>query len=169
MDARKSRSGPELEGLPPDAAPYPGELAQPTELVRLAHSYRDAASALAVTGRRGDHFSRAPFRLIAIHAIELYLNAWLLQCGHAPTRVRSFQHNLGARADLAMSSGLVLRRGTSKHLRDISDSREYLVTRYDTLMGPSLSQLTRLTATLADVSVKVSRAVPGEPPPAQKA
>jgi len=79
------------------------------------------------------------------------------------------QHDLGARAALATSSGLVLRRGTSKHLRDLSDRREYLVTRYDTLMGPSLSQLNRLTATLADVSAKVSRAVPGASPSTQKA
>jgi len=32
-------------------------------LVRLAHSYRDAATVLAASGRRGDHLSRAPYRL----------------------------------------------------------------------------------------------------------
>lgn len=169
MHSYEPRPGPKLHEAGPDAERYPGGLSRPTELLRLAHAYRDAADVVAATGRPGDHFSRAPFRLIAIHAIERYLNAWLLQCGHTPAKVRSFQHDLGARADLATISGLELRKGTSKHLRDISDRREYLVTRYDTLMGPSLSQLNRLTATLADVSAKVSRAVPGVSPPAQKA
>lgn len=125
-------------------------------MVRLAASYHDAASALALTGKRGDQMSCAPYRLLAIHAIELYLNAWLLNYGHSPVSVRKLQHDLGVRAALAMAGGLAIRRKTAKHLQDLDAAREYLVTRYDPQMGPSLSQLTRLQATLADVSKKVS-------------
>jgi hypothetical protein len=64
--------------------PYPGELATADQLRLLADEFREAADLLLERqGRRRAPLSRAPFRLSAIHAIELYLNAFLMHRGHA--------------------------------------------------------------------------------------
>ncbi|HWV43196.1 MAG TPA: hypothetical protein VN004_16345, partial [Pseudorhodoplanes sp.] len=68
--------------------PYPGGNASAEQVFRLAEEYRTAANALAKIARPGVPLSRAPFRLIAIHAIELYLNALLLIEGEKPCKVR---------------------------------------------------------------------------------
>lgn len=135
---------------------YPGALANADDLLRLAGSYHDAANLLAANSKRRNQLSRAPYRFLAIHAIELYLNAWLIHRGLTPSEIRKLSHNLGTRADLAVPAGLALRSKTLTHLRRIGEFREYLVARYDTRMDGSLSQLNRLEATLAEVSKKVS-------------
>lgn len=135
---------------------YPGDLATPHEVHRLAEEYRRAAHHLLELGRRADPLSRAPFRLSAIHAIELYLNALLLHHGHSPSRIRGMQHDLAARTELALASGLTLRKRTSAHLLDMADKREYLVTRYGPEMTATVSQINRLTATLEEVAAKVT-------------
>lgn len=67
--------------------------------------------------------------MVAIHAIELYLNAFLLHSGHDAAQIREFRHNLAARADLAVELGLALRKRTREHLHTMSQSREFLITR----------------------------------------
>jgi hypothetical protein len=140
-------------------AAYPGEIAAPTDLLRLADEYRRAAETIAGLGRRGVPISRAPYRLTAIHAIELYLNSLLLHAGHAPSHVRGLQHDLAARAELAVAAGLVLRKRTASHLKTMAISREYLATRYDPEFTASSSQANRLAATLREVAAKVRLAV----------
>jgi hypothetical protein len=130
-------------------------LATPEDVLRLADSYRHAALALAGLGTRGDPVSRAPYRNAAIHAIELYLNALLLRAGRAPSLIRGLQHDFSARADLAITCGLLLRRRTAEHLRMIASTREYLVTRYGPELTSTLAQLNRLAATLDEVATKV--------------
>jgi len=137
---------------------YPGEAATPSEVVALADEYRFAAQLLVQNGRPGEPRSRAPFRMVAIHAVELYLNAFLLQSGYSAGQVRGLQHNLAARADLAVDRGLVLRKRTCEHLHSMSQSREFLVTRY-VPSGTSLSEINRLQATLTEVAQKVSGAI----------
>ena len=133
---------------------YPGETATAAEVAALANEYRIAAQLLVQNGRPGEPRSRAPFRMVAIHAVELYLNAFLLRSG----QVRGLQHNLAARADLAVQLGLVLRKRTREHLHAMSQSREFLVTRY-VPSGTSLSEINRLQATLTEVAQKVSAAI----------
>jgi hypothetical protein len=140
---------------------YPGEIATSAELLRLADEYRQAALVIAGQGRRGDPISRAPYRLAAIQAVELYLNAHLLHSGSEPARVRGLQHDLAARADLAIESGLVLRKRTAAHLKAMASSREYLVTRYGPELASTLSQVNRLAATLDEVAAKVRVTVQG--------
>ena len=137
---------------------YPGETATPAGVISLANEYRMAAVLLLQNGRPKEPQSRAPFRMVAIHAIELYLNAFLLQSGHSAGYVRGLQHNLAARADLAVELGLVLRKRTREHLHAMSQSREFLVTRY-VPSGTSLSEINRLQATLTEVAQKVSAAI----------
>ncbi len=126
------------------------------QIVLLAEEYRKAARTLLAQGRQGNPLSRAPARLNAIHAIELYLSALLLSHGHRADRVRALQHDLAARTALAVEAGLVLRKKTAAHLRAMTDSREYLITRYHPDRTGSVSELNRLIATLEEVAVKVA-------------
>ncbi|WP_198327573.1 hypothetical protein [Mesorhizobium sp. WSM1497] len=95
---------------------YPTELASPQQLHELAEEYRKAAHLLLQQGRPGKPLTRAPFRLSAIHAIELYLTALLLHCGHNPNQIRKMQHDLSARTEHALEAGLRLRTKTATHL-----------------------------------------------------
>lgn len=136
---------------------YPGELATTYQVLMLAHEYRQAAIHLAALGRPREPLSRAPFRLAAIHAIELYLNAFLLKRGHPASEIRGLQHNLAERLKLAAKYGLQLKVKTAKHINDLAETREYLVTRYGPEMTDSASKLNRLTATMEEVSRKISK------------
>lgn len=106
-------------------------------------------------GRSREPISRAPARLCAIHAIELYLNAFLLSRGMPPEKVRAHFHNLADRAKLAVDGGLILRKLTLAHLIKITDDREYLISRYGPEMSGTLSESNRLMATLNEVAKKV--------------
>lgn len=134
---------------------YPGETATPAQILLLADEYRIAAEALLSIGRRGVPLSRAPYRLVAIQAIELYFNALLLHAGHPANSLRGLQHDLAKRTQLAVGMKLILRRRTVTHLESLSQTREYLITRYDPAQSAA-SQLNRLAATLTKVADKVS-------------
>lgn len=136
---------------------YPGESASAEQFFLLAEEYRKAADVLITTGRRGKPLSRAPFRLAAIHAIELYLNALLLIEGEQPCNIRALHHDLEARAKHPLASRLRLRSNTTAHLTAISQGREYLVSRYGTDQMNSVSQINRLQATLEEVRSKVAK------------
>jgi hypothetical protein len=142
---------------------YPGEAASACEVLALAHEYRRAAEALLPTGRRRSPLSRAPYRLVAIHAIELYLNACLLAAGHSPIEVRRLQHDFGSRTQRAIETRLVLKKRTRDHLNRMSDRRENLTTRYD-CAPTETSELNRLAASLAEVAEKVSAMVGASKP-----
>jgi len=138
---------------------YPGDLAAPRQVLMLADEYRRAAETLLPTGRRGKPLSRAPYRLVAIQAVELYLNAFMLVRGYGPPKLRALHHNMAPRALFARTSGLGLRKATIKHLHELSETREYLVSRYGPERCGSLSQLNRLGATLNEVAEKVTAVV----------
>jgi len=106
-------------------------------------------------------------RLLAIQAIELYLNALLLEHDHTAAQVRGLQHNLEERAKLAAACGLVLRAKTKEHLRAMGRKREYLVMRYGPEMASTASQINRLLATLDEVGAKVSERVRSKARPAR--
>ena len=137
---------------------YPGETATPQQIVALADEYRRAAEALLPTGRRRRPLTRAPYRLLAIHAVELYLNAFLLAAGNLPAKLRGLHHDLAARTHFALEAKLLLRKRTLEHLRTLSAAREYLITRYDPA-APAGSEINRLAATLTEVGDKVKTAI----------
>ena len=149
---------------------YPGELAKPKYICRLADEYRKADYLLLTSGRRGNPLSRAPYQLSAVQAIELYLSALLLRQGYEPARIRGMQHDLASRAELAIAGGVQLRKRTTAHLNAMTRNREYLVTRYSPEMTMSASQINRLTATFEEVAIKVTRMmnIPGEQAAAEK-
>lgn len=135
---------------------YPGELASAQQVHELAEEYRKAANHLLGLGRPGKPLTRAPFRLAAIHAIELYLTSLLLHRGHGPNQIRKMHHDLSERTKHAIEAGLRLRAKTAKHLQSLSQNREYLVTRYGPELAATASQINRLTATLEEVAAKVT-------------
>ena len=134
---------------------HPGAVATPGQMLSLAEEYRQAAHALLATGRRGEPLSRAPYRLVATHSLDLHLNALLLGTGHPMAKVRGLQHDFATRTELAIAAGLKLRTRTILHLRGLSETREYLITRYDPALSGA-SQLNRLAATLEEVAQKVA-------------
>jgi hypothetical protein len=101
----------------------------------------------------------APARLLAAHAIELYLNAFLLAVGTSPQQIRGFHHDFASMAKLAFEKGLLLRQKTVQHMCRMTERREYLVLRYGPEQVPSAADLTRVQATLKEVSEKVQRVV----------
>ena len=138
---------------------YPGDLATVPQLITLACEYRGAAHDLLTRGKRKSPSSWAPARLLALQAIELQLNAFLLHSGNDTHKIRSLRHNLAERGDLAISSGLVLRKRTLTHLYELSSGREYLITRYGPELSGSWTQINRLIATLDEITIKVSSAL----------
>jgi hypothetical protein len=63
-------------------------------------------------------------------------------------------HDLSARAMLAASKGLKLRKLTDAHLAKLVGNREYLVLRYEPEWKATVSQINRLTATLDELAKK---------------
>jgi hypothetical protein len=139
--------------------PYPGNSTTAKQLLGLAVAYHEAAKVLLPSGKQGDQLSRAPWRLIAIHAVELYLNALLLHFGQASTEIRNLQHNVAARTELAIAKGLTLRKRTVSHLETLSTNREYLTVRYSPDVPATISQINRLNATLEELAEKVTRLI----------
>lgn len=138
---------------------YPGGSATVEQVLSLADEYRQAAYVLLEKRRRGNPLSLAPCRLVAIHAIELYLNALLQFAGHNAGRVRGLQHDLAARAELAIQNGLQLRKRTAFHITAMASKREYLITRYGPEMTGTTSEINRVMATLEEVSKKIAERI----------
>jgi hypothetical protein len=140
----------------------------PQELVQLAQSYFEASEKFLRPCKKADKkakksphqtLAHAPYRFNAIHAIELYLSAYLQLNKHEPQEIRDLQDNLEERTTRATKAGLVLRKRTISHLGKLTSTREYVETRYHPAALKKLSQPTQLLATLNDVRQKVEKAV----------
>jgi hypothetical protein len=105
----------------------------------------------------------APARLCVLHAIEVYLNAFLLFHLMTPQEIRGFQHGLIQRTEAARSRGLVLKAKTHKNLAKLEASREYLLVRYSPERGDEMIELPRLFSTLDDVTRQVRTAILQQP------
>ena len=138
---------------------YPGNDATVGQLIMLADQYCTAAHALLPQSCANDVKSSAPARLCAIHAIEVYLNAFLAFHEMSAEQIRGLQHNLAERARLSVAKGLCFRAKTAEHLVRLNDQREYLLVRYGADGMKGLSELTRVFATLREVSEKVRSVV----------
>lgn len=124
--------------------------------LNLAAQYRDASVKLGDVASKPNNF---PQRLLALHAIELYLDALIQAKGLDHHMRREFQHDLGERARIAVAAGLMLRHRTLMHLQMLFSLREDLVVRYGPERTSTLSQVNRLMATLEEVSRKVTKMV----------
>ncbi|HWT59879.1 MAG TPA: hypothetical protein VN284_18730 [Rhizobium sp.] len=133
---------------------YPGSNAKPLEVLDLANAYSRASKLLFSEGRKQVALSIAPARMCAIHAIELYLNAFLRHEGVAPEEIRARMHSL---AEPMFVVKLKLRKKTARHLEEMTAKREYLISRYAPERAKEHTELTRLAATLKEVMAKVGK------------
>ncbi|NVD43307.1 hypothetical protein HT585_31035 [Ensifer sp. HO-A22] len=133
-----------------------GKTASVRDVLHLAARYRAAAIKL---GEAPAKPNQLPQRLLALHAIELYLDALLLSKSIGRETIRVFQHDLGERARIAAAAGLVLRKRTLAHLVALTAVKEYCVVRYAPELTPRLSQVNRVMATLDELSQKVPKMV----------
>ncbi|MCA1494649.1 hypothetical protein I6F11_27630 [Ensifer sp. NBAIM29] len=140
-------------------AVYPGDKAGVHDILQLARQYKAAANLLEESSQRGLQTCRIPGRFLALHSIELYLNAFLLAKGLEPKIIRGLQHDIAERSRRAVDAGLVLRKRTTKHLETLTSNREYLVARYGPDGATTLSQVNRVMATLEELSQKVAQVV----------
>ena len=144
--------------------PYPGSEATVGQLLGLADEYYKAAyGLLSQVSRIDPRTSSAPARLCAIHAVECYLNAFLMFHGMSREEVRGLQHNLAKRTELAVAKGLKLKVKTHAHLLRLSDQREYLVVRYGPERVNDLTELNRVFATLKEIGMKVAAVIRSQP------
>lgn len=144
---------------PAVAQPYPGESATGEDILRLANAYREAALALSK-----ETSVRRPYYLLAIHAIELYLNALLRHEGRESSWVRGMHHDLTTRVQLAVEIGLQLRDDTKLHLATMHAKREYLIARYGP-ETPLVSKPEQLERILNEVAKKVEEKLHGKTKP----
>ncbi|MDF8356521.1 hypothetical protein [Ensifer adhaerens] len=133
---------------------YPGQEPSVCDTLALAAQYRDAAVKLGAISPKLAHL---PVHLLALHSVELYLDALLLAKGLDHKTIRGFQHDLGEQSRVAIDAGLVLRKRTAAHLATLSSTREYDAVRYGPRQAFKLSQVNRVMATLDEVSQKVRR------------
>jgi hypothetical protein len=133
---------------------YPGHQAHVDEIIELANAYYAAALDLFKSNQSQSQLSYAPARLCSIHAIELYLNAFLRYHGVPPEEIRGRMHNL---ADPKFVTVLKLKKKTATHLAAMTEKREYLISRYAPELACQHTELNRLTATLVEVMTKVSQ------------
>ncbi|UPA28022.1 hypothetical protein K6301_22485 (plasmid) [Shinella oryzae] len=127
-------------------------------MLNLAARYRDAAITL---GERLSKPNHLPRRLLALHSIELYLDALLLANGYDGETIRGIERDFNKRTRIATDIGLVLRKRTAAHLATLSSSREYLAVSYGPETTATLSQMNRVMATLDELSLKVQRMLQG--------
>ncbi len=133
---------------------YPGSNASKWQILDLAHEYYHAANTLFQKAQREAPLSYAPARMCCIHAIELYLNAFLRHQGIPPEQIRARMHNL---ADPLFVERLKLKARTARHLEAMTEKREYLISRYAPELITEHSELNRLLATLVEVMMKVGQ------------
>ena len=131
----------------------------PHVLISVAHHYRAAAIDLYQLRLGKGLASMSPVRLCALHAIELYLSAFVVASGFPAKPLRAFGHDLAVRATYAKGAGLNLRSKTFDHLSELTESREYLLSRYAPSLITSQSQINRVLATLREVSEKVGEQI----------
>lgn len=163
-DPRTDKAVDQLPEAPiSDRESYPGSEATVGQLLGVANEYAAAAYALLSQADQARWTRSAPVRLCAIHAVEMYLNAFLIFHDMSPKQVRGLQHDLAQRTVAATQRGLSLRAKTQVHLLRIHDQREYLVVRYGPEQVGGLSELNRMFATLKEVSAKVTTAIMNQP------
>ena len=151
---------------PEGPAGYPGSDERPADVFALANEYAAAATSLLSEGRGRKRLARNPGHLCAMHAIELYLNAYLPSRSQSPELVRGMGHSLFRKSELAASLGLTLSKRTALHLAGMTHGREYLVVRYaPTAPSEKMSPSNRLVATVAELAKKVAAAVHDEKAP----
>jgi hypothetical protein len=137
----------------------PGDGMDAMSTLALAEEFAQASMSLRKFCRKGCLNSHAPFRFAALHAIELYLAAYLRFHGLDNSELRSTGHRLCDKLKCATNYGLSLGKKTQEHIAELTNKQEYLVVRYDSTLLPRLTQINRLEATRDELAAKVTQIV----------
>ena len=138
---------------------------EPLSWFLLAHAFLYDAAMLnkAVAARRAGGYFVSPVRFLYFHAIELFLKAYLRQCGFAEAvlKNRPYGHRLDALATKAETQGLRLTR----RVRTICDTSatfdDPFEARYLRTGGKSISPPNRLHEAARDLQNAVEEALRG--------
>jgi hypothetical protein len=122
--------------------------ASPHEMLTLADAYAASADQLLEQYGAGKRDLRLPAHLCAMHAVELYLHAFLRFRGATSKDIKSRQHNFEHEE---FCERLGLDQKTREHLKRLSDRNEYLLVRYRPERVGDLSQANRMQRTLKAV------------------
>jgi hypothetical protein len=125
---------PKLAGMSDAQSPvveYPGDSATAQQLLELADQYFNAAlTTRAKQVKPRQRLTWAPTRLLYVHAIELYLNAWLRKKNVANATLRGMKHSLSERYNEAARLGLTLPDSAQRNLVQVEHENAYVVVRY---------------------------------------
>jgi hypothetical protein len=114
-----------MDGAQPSSPSTACSAATPEEILGLAEEY--ANTAVHLFEQKDKALGHRPAHLCALHAIELYLHAFLKFRGATSGRIKARQHDLWHQE---FAERLDLDTKTCKHLRDLSETREYRTLRY---------------------------------------
>jgi|OM-RGC.v1.024672236 hypothetical protein len=143
-----------MDGAPPDAPVRTSTEATPHDVLVLAAKYAEAADCLFAEHRRSQSDLNLPARLCALHAVELYLHAFLRYRGASAKQLRTRNHGLWHDE---FNRCLDLDAKTRQHLQDLSDQKAYLSVRYpnDPVQRPC--PINRMERTLEAIREKADR------------
>jgi hypothetical protein len=134
-----------MDGGPPPATGGISSSAKPQEMLDLAKSYADAAEHLFAEHRASKMSLQKPARLCALHAIELYLHAFLTFRGATDKQMKDRHHALWHEE---FSDRLGLDAKTQQHLKDLTTEKAYLAVRYGCEPPHTMCAETRMKRTL---------------------
>ena len=135
---------------------YPGSNMSYGQMLALAHEYRRIALSLDRLQAKKRPMLIAPYRFAAIHAIELYFNAFLLFRGLSHVELRQSHHDLKQRQLLAHSNGLMLKATTVSRLEELMLNREYLSARYSIMGAKNALDFNSLERIMNELARKVN-------------
>jgi hypothetical protein len=152
----ESAPGTVMQNKKSETSAYPGEKMSPGQMLALAHEYKRIAQSLDKLEIKSRPIALAPFRFAAIHAIELYINAYLLFRGVEARELRKINHDLVRRQIWAHELGLVLRSKTIERIGQIMLNREYLSARYSVCHVKNGLDFTQLEMVMSELAKKVT-------------
>lgn len=135
--------------------PSTDDASQAVHVLAVLKDYQAAAAFLMKSPLK----ESGPCRFFMLHATELYLNAFLYAHGESVETIRDFQHSFTRRIEAAGKCGLVLRKKTVEHLQKVDARKEYVNSRYQSVVTEKFSLSNRLTASLNEVAKKVTKGI----------
>lgn len=143
-----------MDGGPSPAPAKTSTEAMPQDVLDLAGKYAEAAEYLFAEHRRSKPGLNLPARLCALHAMELYLHAFLRFRGATAKQIRARNHGLW-HEEFNLCLGLDAK--TCQHLQDLTNGREYLSVRYPLEPDRQPCPLNRMERTLEAIREKADR------------
>ena len=101
--------------------------ATPVGIFLLADGFFNAARDIARTAQRA---TDGPTRLLCYHSSELFLKAFLRECGEDVDTLRAYGHDLGKMLESAKSRGLLPSQKAERAITRVVAQNDYVRVRY---------------------------------------